>query len=132
MSNPGLLKQGRKNMKNIIYILVFNKIIFYVKSNYFCTKKTIAMVYHCGMFGPTEITLIIVAVLLLFGGKKIPELARGIGKGIREFKKTTEDSEIASDIKDIASEFNDITKDVDKINPKKILEQNSVSVKRKK
>ncbi len=88
------------------------------------------MIYHSGMFGPTEITLIVVAIVLLFGGKKIPELARGIGKGIREFKNATEDTEITENIKDIASEINDIKKDVDKINPKKILEQNSV--KRKK
>lgn len=36
--------------------------------------------------GAPEIILIIVAVLLLFGGKKIPELMRGLGKGVREFK----------------------------------------------
>jgi len=39
-----------------------------------------------GMFGTQEIVLIVIALLLLFGGKKIPELARGLGKGIREFK----------------------------------------------
>ena len=37
-------------------------------------------------FGVTEIILIIAVILLLFGGKKIPELMRGIGKGIKEFK----------------------------------------------
>ena len=36
--------------------------------------------------GVTEIVLILVVVLLLFGGKKIPELMRGLGKGIKEFK----------------------------------------------
>lgn len=36
--------------------------------------------------GVTEIVLIVVVVLLLFGGKKIPELMRGLGKGIKEFK----------------------------------------------
>lgn len=36
--------------------------------------------------GSGEIMLILVAVLLLFGGKKLPELARGLGKGIRDFK----------------------------------------------
>ncbi|RNL49577.1 Sec-independent protein translocase subunit TatA/TatB [Pedobacter jejuensis] len=36
--------------------------------------------------GGSEIVLILVVVLLLFGGKKLPELARGLGKGIREFK----------------------------------------------
>lgn len=37
-------------------------------------------------FGATEIILILAVVLLLFGGKKIPELMKGLGKGIREFK----------------------------------------------
>ncbi len=36
--------------------------------------------------GGSEIMLIVIAILLLFGGKKLPELARGLGKGIREFK----------------------------------------------
>ncbi len=39
-----------------------------------------------GAFGPTEIILILAIVLLLFGGKKIPELMKGLGKGIKEFK----------------------------------------------
>ncbi|GGJ25414.1 twin-arginine translocase TatA/TatE family subunit [Deinococcus roseus] len=43
-------------------------------------------------FGPLEIILIIVVVLLFFGGKKIPELMKGMGQGMKEFKKTqTED-----------------------------------------
>jgi sec-independent protein translocase protein TatA len=40
-----------------------------------------------GVVGPTEIILILAIVLLLFGGKKLPELMRGIGQGAREFKK---------------------------------------------
>lgn len=40
--------------------------------------------------GGGEMMLIMVAVLLLFGGKKLPELARGLGKGIREFKDASE------------------------------------------
>lgn len=39
-----------------------------------------------GGMGGGEIFLILIVVLLIFGGKKIPELARGLGKGIREFK----------------------------------------------
>jgi sec-independent protein translocase protein TatA len=57
-----------------------------------------------GALGMNEILIIFVIVLLLFGGKKIPELMRGLGKGIREFndaktnvKKEIEES--ASDIK---------------------------------
>ncbi|MFN8407600.1 MAG: twin-arginine translocase TatA/TatE family subunit [Sphingobacteriaceae bacterium] len=40
--------------------------------------------------GASETMLILFAILLLFGGKKLPELARGLGKGIREFKDASE------------------------------------------
>jgi len=39
-----------------------------------------------GKLGATEIILILAVVLLLFGGKKIPELMRGLGRGMKEFK----------------------------------------------
>ena len=39
-----------------------------------------------GVLGTNEIIIILVIVLLLFGGKKIPELMRGLGRGVREFK----------------------------------------------
>jgi sec-independent protein translocase protein TatA len=39
-----------------------------------------------GKFGVTEIILILAVVLLLFGGKKIPELMKGLGQGMKEFK----------------------------------------------
>jgi sec-independent protein translocase protein TatA len=39
-----------------------------------------------GKLGTTEIILILAIVLLLFGGKKIPELMRGLGRGVKEFK----------------------------------------------
>ena len=41
--------------------------------------------------GPWEIALIFLAILLIFGAKRIPEIARGLGKGIREFKDATND-----------------------------------------
>ncbi len=41
--------------------------------------------FLAGMFGATEIVLILVAFLVMFGGKKIPELMKGIGTGMREF-----------------------------------------------
>ena len=41
--------------------------------------------------GPWEIIIIFVVILLIFGGKKLPELAKGLGQGIKEFKKATND-----------------------------------------
>jgi len=46
-----------------------------------------------GMIGAPQIILIVVVVLLLFGGKKIPELMRGLGSGIKEFKDASKDEE---------------------------------------
>ncbi len=42
-------------------------------------------------FGAPEIIIILVVIILFFGASKIPELARGIGQGIKEFKSATED-----------------------------------------
>jgi sec-independent protein translocase protein TatA len=44
-----------------------------------------------GTPGPFEIALIFLVILLVFGAKRIPEIARGLGKGIREFKSATRD-----------------------------------------
>jgi sec-independent protein translocase protein TatA len=62
-----------------------------------------------GMLGTNEIIIILVIVLLLFGGRKIPELMRGLGKGVREFndaksnvKKEIEES--AGDVKNSVKE----------------------------
>lgn len=44
-----------------------------------------------GSLGATEILIIVFALLLLFGGKKLPELAKGIGKGIKELKSSMKD-----------------------------------------
>ena len=56
-----------------------------------------------GSLGATEIILIIVAIVLLFGAKKIPELAQGVGKGMKEFKKAVKEvEEDISEIKDDA------------------------------
>ena len=43
-----------------------------------------------GKIGMTEILLILVVVVLLFGGRKIPELMKGIGQGMKEFKKASQ------------------------------------------
>jgi sec-independent protein translocase protein TatA len=44
-----------------------------------------------GFMGPWQIALIVLALLLLFGGRKIPELMRGMGRGIKEFKDATKE-----------------------------------------
>jgi len=53
----------------------------------------ISLSIFLGMLGPWQIALIVGAVLLLFGGKKIPELMRGLGSGIKEFKDASKDEE---------------------------------------
>ncbi len=44
--------------------------------------------------GPLEIGLIVLIVVILFGGRKIPELMKGIGQGMKEFKKATKDEAV--------------------------------------
>ncbi len=55
---------------------------------------------------PSGIELLVIAgvILLLFGGKKIPELAKGLGSGIKNFKKAVKDDEVA-DAKDTADKI---------------------------
>jgi sec-independent protein translocase protein TatA len=50
-----------------------------------------AFLLYFAFLGTTEWILIVVAIVLLFGGKKIPELMGGLGKGIKEFKKATQE-----------------------------------------
>lgn len=47
--------------------------------------------------GPWQIIIIVAVILLLFGGKKIPELMGGFGKGIKEFKKATKEEDKEGD-----------------------------------
>lgn len=51
------------------------------------------------MIGAPQIILIVVVILLLFGGRKIPELMRGLGSGIKEFKDASKDDEENKDKK---------------------------------
>jgi sec-independent protein translocase protein TatA len=53
-----------------------------------------------GVIGPWQIVLIVLVVLLLFGGKKIPELMRGLGQGMKEFKKATKDETTSEESKE--------------------------------
>lgn len=62
-------------------------------------------IFAIGMPGGPEMIFIIFIVLLLFGAKKIPDLARGMGRGIREFKDAT---------KEIKKEVDEAGKEIDK------------------
>ena len=46
-----------------------------------------------GIFGINQVLIILAVILLLFGGRKIPELMRGLGTGIKEFKNATKEEE---------------------------------------
>ena len=52
-----------------------------------------ALTVFFGVIGTPQIIIILVVVLLLFGGKKIPELMKGLGSGIKEFKKASTDDD---------------------------------------
>ena len=70
-----------------------------------------AFVLLLGAPGPTEIIIILIIVILLFGAKKIPELMKGVGKGIKEFKSATknEPADDDGDAKDKDGESNKIS-----------------------
>jgi sec-independent protein translocase protein TatA len=57
--------------------------------------------------GPMEIVLIIVVIILLFGGRKIPELMKGIGQGMKEFRKASNIDEESSKDKDKSKKSNE-------------------------
>ena len=61
-----------------------------------------------GVLGTQEIIIILVIVLLLFGGRKIPELMRGLGRGVREFNEAKNNvrQEIENNVNDIKKEPN--------------------------
>lgn len=60
-----------------------------------------------GMIGPGQIVLIVIIILLLFGGRKIPELMRGLGQGMKEFKKATKEEDKDDEKNNDAKEIED-------------------------
>ena len=92
-------------LKNIYAFLFLYEILR--KNRYFCTfknnryinqlKNSMKTILFLGNIGTGEIILIALVVLLLWGGKKIPELMKGLGKGVKSFKEGM--NEIEKDIK---------------------------------
>ncbi len=68
-------------IKSKIKISCTEKILIFAK------KKIMTANIILGVIGPWQVGIIIVVILLMFGGKKIPELMKGMGQGINEFKK---------------------------------------------
>jgi len=67
-----------------------------------------------GIPGGWELVLIVGVVLLLFGGKKIPELAKGLGKGIKDFKQAVneDDESVADKAKELEAKADNTAEDV--------------------
>ncbi len=59
----------------------------------------LALIPGVGSIGGTEMIIALVIILLLFGAKKIPELARGLGSGVREFKAGTKEGQLEDEKK---------------------------------
>ena len=73
-----------KNIYNIFYLSLLR---------YYYQFASATNHYIMGRLGVTEILIILAVVLLLFGGKKIPELMKGLGSGIKEFKNAAKDDQ---------------------------------------
>ena len=63
------------------------------------------VIYPLGVIGMWEVVIIALIVLLLFGGKEIPELMKGLGKGVKSFKDGL--NEVEKDIKDVDATLKD-------------------------
>jgi sec-independent protein translocase protein TatA len=96
-------KNSKKNILKVYYTKTSFIWQFYIIDFYtfvrFNTNQLRHKLYIMGKLGLTEILLILGIILLLFGGKKIPELMKGLGTGIKEFKNAAKNEE-ASDKKD--------------------------------
>ena len=74
----------------------------YTRQRYAFSRSTTQPPPAMGSLGTTEIIIIFLVVLLVFGAKRIPEIARGLGKGIREFKDATNDIKQELNVSDSA------------------------------
>ena len=67
-----------------------------------CSSLTMALAVHSSQIGKNRLLIIFLIILLLFGANRIPEIARSMGKGIRDFKKATR--EVEEEIKSVGEE----------------------------
>ena len=72
--------------------------------------------FPLGVVGPWQVVIIALVILLLFGGKKIPELMKGLGKGVKSFKEGM--NEVEKQIEDVDRDLNAPAKSPDKIEKK--------------
>ncbi|MBQ6283545.1 MAG: twin-arginine translocase TatA/TatE family subunit [Bacteroidales bacterium] len=72
--------------------------------------------FPLGVVGPWQVVIIALVILLLFGGKKIPELMKGLGKGMKSFKEGM--NEVEKQIEDVDRDLNSPAKSPDKIEKK--------------
>jgi len=71
-----------------------------------------------GMPSGIELLVIALVILLLFGGKKIPELAKGLGSGIKNFKKAVKDDEITDEVSEKIEDAKDSVATASKVEEK--------------
>lgn len=78
-------------------------------------RKILTMSLSLLFISGGEIAIVFVVILLLFGAKSIPELAKGLGNGMREFKKATDDikKEFRESTEDITKDINQFKKDIE-------------------
>ena len=72
--------------------------------------QTIYLIGNCANMGGTEWILIVFIIALVFGAKRLPELARSMGKGLKEFKKATK--ELQEPVEDIKEPIEDVKRSI--------------------
>ncbi len=79
----------------LVYAKLFPKTLYVEKTCYLCLQIFYVMILQSIFLavGPWQIVLVVLVVLLMFGGKKIPELMKGLGSGLKEFKDASKDDD---------------------------------------
>ena len=85
-----------------------------------------------GSIGMPELIIGLVVILLLFGAKRVPELARGLGSGVREFKKGTQEGELEDKKKKEEEKKHEEQLEASKSDESKLEEDSSVEAEQKR